>query len=441
MGVNSFTPAKNRFRAHADSHYYLATEVAHPDQNVAPDHRRYRGYRGPTLRYCERPAGISAAEHNGDASGTATSSAFRDIEVPAGYVLYNVGDSIYFNDIRGLDQVRTHTHAASGARAVWGAQGDLPGGQGAAGAMRPSLTRAALPCPPRLPREQAPMDQLRLRTRPSCHDFAWNGAGDLEVVLGFLSGEIMSYLPLRKEQPTTQFSRGLFESNSAVTDVRWAPGRPGCFVAAHSHGTLLVYDTARPHGAAGGSGEATPVGGGASGTGSGASGAASEDGSVPTGMPKRSLRRGSSGERTRLSLFRGGGGAATDDKGRQQMAGPVACWHICQSAITQLAFSHDGRHLAMVCADGLLRVFDFGSEQLLVSFRSYYAGLLCVAWSPDDSHLLVRARRRGAGRAGVGARGRRRARARARPAEPACGRRGRAHRACAPPGCPLDGPP
>lgn len=95
--------AKNRFRAHGDTHYFLATELTHASE--AP--YRSPGYRGPTLRYCPRPPHVSAAERNGDASGTATSSAFRDVKVEAGYTIYNVGDSIFFNDIRNLDQVCT----------------------------------------------------------------------------------------------------------------------------------------------------------------------------------------------------------------------------------------------------------------------------------------------------------------------------------------------
>lgn len=252
---------------------------------------------------------------------------------------------------------------------------------------------------------QAPLDQLQLRQRPSAHDFTWTPNRELEVVLGFSSGEIMSYQPLKKSQPTTQYSRGSFESTSAVTDIRWAPGRPGCFVAAHAHGTLLVYDLRRAEANATGNGrghQAQPLQtaavaqAGADGQATSASGG-SDDGAPGTngngGAPaapaagrRGHMRKASSNERRGFSLFRSS--PAAEDS-RKQAAGPSACWHICQCAINQLEFSHSGRHLAMVSADGLLRVFEFASEQLIASFHSFYAGLLCVAWSLDDAYLLV----------------------------------------------------
>ncbi|KAJ1625910.1 WD40-repeat-containing domain protein [Pavlovales sp. CCMP2436] len=331
MGVTSHTPAKNRFRAHGDSHYYLATELHHSSEQPF----RGPGFRGPTLRYIRKPANSSAAEQDGGAAGSATSSAFRDVDVEPGYVMYNIGDSIYTNDIRGLDQ--------------------------------------------------APMDQLRLRSRPSTHDWTWTPSGELEVAIGFSSGEIMSYLPLRKETPTTHYSRGNYESAGAVTDIRWVPNKPGCFVAAHALGSLLVYDTNLSKGG-GANLHKGPASSSASSDGQPASaGGGGEEGlsaSTRRGALRRSVdRKGLSS----LSLWR----SSSADERKPVQAGPVACWHICQSPINQLAFSHDGRHLAMVSADGLLRIFEFATEQLIVSFHSYYAGLLCVAWDPTDNYLLT----------------------------------------------------
>jgi hypothetical protein len=365
-----FVPTKNRFRAHGNSQYYLATELTHPSEVAY----HLPGYRGPTLRYIRKPPGVTAAEQNGDASGSATSTAFRDVRAEPGYLLYNVGTSIFVNDLRGVDQ--------------------------------------------------PPMDQLRLRTRPTAHDAAWTAAGELEVVLGFATGEIMSYQPLRKDAPIVHYSRGSFEGSSAVTDVRWAPGREGVFIAAYAHGALLIYNT-NPNG--GGSGGAqTPSGaakadgrtadGKAEGSGRGERHAqsaalntsttslASTDGplspsstaadvsSAAAAKWSASLRRAGSSERRGLSLWRSP--TASDDKSTRQHSGPVACWHICQSTIHQVAFSHDGRSLALVSADGCLRVLDFEKEALLCAFKSFYAGLLCVAWSADDKFLLVRARAR-----------------------------------------------
>lgn len=48
-----------------------------------------------------------------------------------------------------------------------------------------------------------------------------------------------------------------------------------------------------------------------------------------------------------------------------------------------MAFSPNGAHLAVVTQDGLLRVFQYDSMELLGTARSYFGGLLCVAWSGD----------------------------------------------------------
>jgi catabolite repression protein CreC len=47
---------------------------------------------------------------------------------------------------------------------------------------------------------------------------------------------------------------------------------------------------------------------------------------------------------------------------RNQKANPVACWKVSNQKINNLSFSPDGRHLAVVCEDGAVRVVDFLKE-------------------------------------------------------------------------------
>jgi catabolite repression protein CreC len=47
---------------------------------------------------------------------------------------------------------------------------------------------------------------------------------------------------------------------------------------------------------------------------------------------------------------------------RNQKLNPVACWKVSNQKINNLAFSPDGRHLAVVSEDGALRVVDFLKE-------------------------------------------------------------------------------
>jgi hypothetical protein len=68
---------------------------------------------------------------------------------------------------------------------------------------------------------------------------------------------------------------------------------------------------------------------------------------------------------------------------------PVSKWHVSKKAINGISFSPDAQYLAVAGQDGYLRVFNYEEETLLVSFRSYYGGFLCVNWSPDGKYLVT----------------------------------------------------
>lgn len=58
------------------------------------------------------------------------------------------------------------------------------------------------------------------------------------------------------------------------------------------------------------------------------------------------------------------------------------------NAINEFAFSPCGNFLAVVSQDGFLRVFDYDQMDLVGTMRSYFGGLLCLAWS-SDSRLIA----------------------------------------------------
>lgn len=65
-------------------------------------------------------------------------------------------------------------------------------------------------------------------------------------------------------------------------------------------------------------------------------------------------------------------------------------WYLGSGAsINHIAFSPSGSQLAVVTQDGLLRVFQYDSMELLGTARSYFGGLLCVAWSGDGRLIAV----------------------------------------------------
>lgn len=45
--------------------------------------------------------------------------------------------------------------------------------------------------------------------------------------------------------------------------------------------------------------------------------------------------------------------------------------------------------LLQVSQDGVMRCFDYSRMELVGSFRSYFGGLICVAWSPDGKYVLA----------------------------------------------------
>lgn len=74
---------------------------------------------------------------------------------------------------------------------------------------------------------------------------------------------------------------------------------------------------------------------------------------------------------------------------RNQKTNPVAVWKVSNLQVNCIAFSPDGRHLAVVSEDGSLRIIDYLREHVLDAFTSYYGGLMTVTWSPDGRYILT----------------------------------------------------
>jgi WD40 repeat protein len=68
---------------------------------------------------------------------------------------------------------------------------------------------------------------------------------------------------------------------------------------------------------------------------------------------------------------------------------PLALWQITEKPLTDLNFSSEGRYLATVGHDCILRIFDFKAELVLGAYKSYYGAFLSVCWSPDSQFVAV----------------------------------------------------
>nr|CAI5825483.1 unnamed protein product [Callosobruchus analis] len=169
-------------------------------------------------------------------------------------------------------------------------------------------------------------------TNPTCHDFNVTSASaeSVSLLIGFSTGQIQLIDPVKKEL-SKLFNEERLIDKSRVTCLRWVPGSKSLFLAAHASGQFYVYNEELPCGSA-----------------------------APHYQPSKS---------TRNPLFR---------------------WLLgTGAAINELAFSPNGSQLAVVSQDGLLRVFQYDSMELVGHARSYFGGLLCVAWSGDGKLVAV----------------------------------------------------
>ncbi|KAM7004089.1 dystrophia myotonica WD repeat-containing protein [Passerculus sandwichensis] len=193
---------------------------------------------------------------------------------------------------------------------------------------------------------QRPIDKRVYKgTQPTCHDFNQFTAGTetLALLVGFSAGQVQ-YLDLaKKESAGRLFNEERLIDKSKVTLVRWLPDTERLFLASHASGHLYLYDAEQPCGAS---------------------------------SPQYSL------------LTQGEGFRVFSCKSKTPR-NPLLKWAVGSGPLNEFAFSPDGRSLACVSQDGVLRVFHFSSMLLQGMMRSYFGGLLCVCWSPDGRYVVT----------------------------------------------------
>ncbi|KAI9506244.1 WD40-repeat-containing domain protein [Coemansia spiralis] len=174
---------------------------------------------------------------------------------------------------------------------------------------------------------------------PLCHDINHTTRSDnrLDVVLGFVHGDIIWYEPISGKYARINKNSGY---SPAITCVKWIPNSDNLFIAGTSDGAVMVVDRSK------------------------------DDFAVPALA------------HARASTFE----VATPPKPR---ANPVSFWRIGAKPITSIAFSPDGQHVAVTSEDGFLRVIDYLNEILEDVYPSYFGGLTCCAWSDDSKYIVA----------------------------------------------------
>ena len=128
-----------------------------------------------------------------------------------------------------------------------------------------------------------------------------------------------------------------------VTCIKWIPGSTNQFLVSHVSGQMYVYNEELPCGP-----------------------------TVPHYQP-----------------FKQGECYAVYTCKARSTRNPLYRWVVGSGAINEFEFSPSSEYLAVVSQDGYLRVFNYDTMDLIGSMKSYFGGLLCVCWSPDNKYIVT----------------------------------------------------
>ncbi|VDP04200.1 unnamed protein product [Soboliphyme baturini] len=183
-------------------------------------------------------------------------------------------------------------------------------------------------------------------TYPTCHDFnqAEASLDYCPLLIGFSAGQVQLINPFKKENHLNKlFNEERVIERSRVTCLRWVPGSAHHFLAAYASGFMYLYN---------------------------------DEVMCSCYLPSYLLLKKSDG-------------FAIHTCKTKSSRNPIYRWTIGEGAINEFAFSPDGKSLAVVSEDGYLRVFNYNAMELIGLMRSYFGGLLCLAWSPDMKYIVT----------------------------------------------------
>uniref|UniRef100_A0A915MGU5 WD_REPEATS_REGION domain-containing protein n=1 Tax=Meloidogyne javanica TaxID=6303 RepID=A0A915MGU5_MELJA len=184
-------------------------------------------------------------------------------------------------------------------------------------------------------------------TFPTCHAFNKENSSQSSCLLliGFSAGQIQLIDPQQKEMPNSKlFNEERQIDRTAVTCLRWVPDGCSFFVASHASGNLYLYND--------------------------------ELDSSTIAPTYQVLKQGDC-----FTVF-----TCKSKVSRN----PVHRWQIGTGAINSFAFSGStSNFIATVSQDGFLRIFNWRTMELIGCMRSYFGGLLCLAWSPDLRYIAT----------------------------------------------------
>uniref|UniRef100_A0A0K0ERF5 WD_REPEATS_REGION domain-containing protein n=1 Tax=Strongyloides stercoralis TaxID=6248 RepID=A0A0K0ERF5_STRER len=190
-------------------------------------------------------------------------------------------------------------------------------------------------------------------TYPTAHSFNKHIDNDenCTLIIGFSAGQIQQLDPLQKDIQTSRlFNEDRLIDRTPVTCISWVPFEQSLFLVSHSSGNLYLYDT-----------EIT----------------------CSLTPPIYNVIKGGND----YTIY------GNKNKENRLPINPITKWKIGKGSLHQFEFSKSNNNesifLATVSHDGFLRIFNYTSMELITQMKSYFGGLLCLDWSPDNKYIVT----------------------------------------------------
>ncbi|ODV89189.1 hypothetical protein CANCADRAFT_29099 [Tortispora caseinolytica NRRL Y-17796] len=142
-----------------------------------------------------------------------------------------------------------------------------------------------------------------------------------------------------------------------VTQIKWIPNSENLFVASFKDGSIIIFDKEKD--------DPRSVS------------AETRISSIP--KPTHSALPGG-----QMNVVK-----SLQSSGKDAKHNPIAYWQVTNQAIQDFAFSPDGTMIATVDDSGLLKIIDIRRQKVTDIFSSFYGGLRCVSWSPDNKYIVA----------------------------------------------------
>ncbi|WVW85032.1 hypothetical protein I302_107068 [Kwoniella bestiolae CBS 10118] len=241
------------------------------------------------------------------------------------------------------------------------------------------------------PKTKEPLTRITFSQVPSCHAVNMHTLGPdrIDVVIGFSSGDLLWVdFTIGKY---SRLNKGGLLNNTAVLGVHFDPRQPHHFIAHFADSTILrfhlfaddpptaimafvlpwtkYFDSVIPERR-----NSEPQ--------------SEPQASTPAEEWEEGLIKWKNEE---WELLKNPVAQNKKEKDQNMWAGknPIAAWKIEKVKISAMAYSPDGRFLAIAAEDGNLRMVDVAEEQLTDTYAGYFGSLNCIAWTPDSRFVAV----------------------------------------------------